>query len=134
MIFKGMPEDDLVKLINSFLDDRGREIPNPRPKVVDSGLRRPPTLREQIARVLRTELSLRADKNEMDTFTEANDFEVMETFNEEPSSRYELMEEEFLKNPEETPLAETGKFPSTGDDNPGNGKELETPEIKDESE
>ncbi len=44
------------------------------PMVLPSNMQRPPSLEQEIARFVRTELSARAAENENDTFEEANDF------------------------------------------------------------
>lgn len=67
--------EELSKLKRSMLDENGRETPNPRPKDVAIGLR-PPSLQEQIQRLIKVELSEQMQKQGAETFEEANDFEV----------------------------------------------------------
>lgn len=72
-----------------FLDDKGREIPDPSPISVPAAFRRPETLAEQIRRLIRSDkLKQMADDQEMDTFDEAEDFDIDDEF-WDPSSPYE---------------------------------------------
>lgn len=57
-------------------DTYGREIPDPRPVELPTGLRVRPTLQEEIQRYIRAEMSLRARDQGMETFEEANDFDI----------------------------------------------------------
>jgi len=55
------------------------------------------SLQQQIARVLRTELSKVADAQGFETYEEANDFDVDDGFDvQEPVSKYVDVQEEFL--------------------------------------
>lgn len=60
----------------SRLDEHGREIPDPTPVTIPSGFRRPPTLQEQVQRLVRGELSRRAAEQGFETFEDADDFDV----------------------------------------------------------
>lgn len=84
-------------------DDRGRELPDDTPIAVPLHWKRPPTLREMIQQHIRTEMSLTAGAEGMETFEEADDFEVDE--DPDPLSQYELREmaEERPKPPPEAP-------------------------------
>lgn len=57
-------------------NERGHEIPDQTPLEMPSGLRRPLSLHEEIRRFIRTELSQQAADNGVETFEEADDFEV----------------------------------------------------------
>lgn len=82
--------DMLKELTTSLIGlEDGREYPNPK-KLVLTGISRPPTLKEQIQRVLRTELSRQADEQGFETFEESQDFDIEEE--SEPLSGYELNE------------------------------------------
>lgn len=83
---------DLTKLTTSYLNEFGEEVNNPKPMAIPSGLKRPPTLQEQIKRVLRTELSRQVSEQGMETFEEAFDFDVDE--DPEPMGKYDVMEDE----------------------------------------
>lgn len=54
----------------------GREIPDPRPVEVPTGLRTRPTLQEEIKRYIRVEMSNRARDEGHESFEEADDFDV----------------------------------------------------------
>lgn len=95
--------NEFKKLRRSIIDDNGYEIPNPVPTDLDVGLR-PPSLQEQIQRLVRNELSQQMATQGAETFEEANDFEMPE--DEDPISPYvihDMVEEEPLPpvNPDE---------------------------------
>lgn len=69
-------------------DDRGREIPDPRPVEVPLNMKRPLTIQEEIQRFIRVEASLAAQAAEQETFEEADDFDVGD--DPEITSPYEL--------------------------------------------
>jgi len=71
-------------------DDYGREVPDPTPVSIPSGMSRPLQLHEQIKRMLRTEVSRLAADREKETFEEADDFDVDE--DGDPLSPYEIPE------------------------------------------
>lgn len=71
----------------SRLNSKGQEIPDSTPVEVPAGFKRPPSLEEQVQRLIRTSLSEWAERNEMETFEEAEDFEVGEDF--DPHTPYE---------------------------------------------
>lgn len=72
------------------LDEKGNEICDPTPAAVSVGFKRPPTLQEQIQRLVRTELSDQAAAQGNETFEEADDFEVGDDY--DPKSKYEIDE------------------------------------------
>lgn len=80
------------ELQRCILTDDGYEVNNPLPLVLDTGLKRPPTLAEQIKRVLRAEIDRSAMDGGMESYEDANDFDVDEE--ELPVSKYEVMEDE----------------------------------------
>lgn len=92
----------------SRLDERGREIPDPRRPVVPAGWRPPEPLAELVQRLVRSELSRQAVAEGQESFEEADDFEV----DEDPDdfvSAYEV--KEMVPEPgqdDATPL-DTGK-------------------------
>lgn len=89
--------EELKTLKESMLDDNGWEMPNPVPHNLDIGLDRPPTLQEQIQRVLRTELSRQAEMQGRETFDESVDFEVTDDFDADPpNTKYTVLEEEWV--------------------------------------
>lgn len=86
----------LVKLKKSdhaFFTEDGRELLNPVPLVLDV-TPRPPTLQEQIKRLMRVELSRRAAAEELETWDEANDFDIDDEANDAPATIYQQMVDE----------------------------------------
>lgn len=72
-----------------FLDEQGREIPDPQPIAIPSGFKQPETLAEQIRRLVRSEqMRSQADAQGFDTFEEAEDFDIDDDMFD-PSSPYE---------------------------------------------
>lgn len=85
--------DELSKMVHSKHDEKGREIPNPKPKIMNVSVR-PPSLQEQIQRLLRVELSRQVQDQGAETFDEANDLDVPEE-DPMPLSGYEVLEDEY---------------------------------------
>lgn len=123
---------ELSDLVESIMDENGHEVPNPRPMEIPTGFKRPSTLRDQIRRILRTEISLKAMEHEMESFDEANDFDVTDDFETlEQDTRYTVVEEEI---PQET---QSQTPPDSGPHgiNPGSeGVSGETNEIETEKQ
>lgn len=83
---------DKLKTLSESIHIDGLEFPNPIPVEAPLGIDRPPTLKEQIQRVMKIELGAQAAAQEMETFEESQDFDVdNDSF---PGSKYELMEDE----------------------------------------
>lgn len=80
-------KEELEKLDSALMTVDGKEILNPKPMYVDV-TPGPVSLKEQIQRLLRYELSARADAQGFESFEEANDLEFPE--DEEPLSGYEV--------------------------------------------
>lgn len=78
-----------MRFFEKQYDSEGREIPDPRPMAVPFGWDRPLTLAEQIKRMVRVELSREAAANELESFEEADDFDVDEDM-PEFTSAYEV--------------------------------------------
>lgn len=89
----------------ALLSDDGREILDPRPMTVPTGLGRPETLKDQIRRVLRQELSDQASRQGFESEEEANDFDVGDEFErgESLNTKYTVMEDEFPIRQNEPP-------------------------------
>lgn len=108
--------DELCKLMEAKLDERGHELCNPIPKDLAPSLGRPPTLQQQIQRLVRVHLSQQAMNQGMETFEESEDIEP----DDEPEirSEYELMHDEVMA-PRNKPVKESKQIdaeipPSTG--------------------
>lgn len=74
-------------------DELGRQVPDPRPVEVPVGLKRPLTLQEEIKRFVRSELSTRAAAEGVETFEEADDFELDEDPDLVHPTEYEMVPE-----------------------------------------
>lgn len=85
----------------------GQEVPDPTPVSVPHGWQRPLSLHEEIKRFIRLELSRGAQAVELETFEEAEDFEVEE--DPDPLSAYEIPE---------APLEAIGGVPQVDADPP----------------
>lgn len=94
-----------MKKARHSMDYQGRDLVNPLPMNVPIGVKRPPSLKEQIQRVIRQEVSYHAYHQGMESIEESEDFDVEdgdeveefvspyevkdmipETLNEKPSS------------------------------------------------
>lgn len=70
------------------LDDRGRELLDPRPVAPPVGYKRQPSMVEHIRNMVRSEmLAQAAQQADVDTFEEADDFDVGDDY--DPRSPYE---------------------------------------------
>lgn len=78
-------------MLGCKFDEKGREIPDPRPMAIPAGWDRPETLQDQIKRLIRVQLSQQAADTGQETFEEADDFDVPD---DEPDllSGYEVRE------------------------------------------
>lgn len=100
-------------------DSFGRQIPDPRPVEVPTGLRKPENLHESMRRMIRTELSRAAVASGVESFEEADDFEVDDGEDEAPLGPYEIVDmvpEPVAKDAsdlrtKELPLGEAGRQP-----------------------
>lgn len=92
-----------MRTVKEFLD--GLEYTSEVPVEVPAGFRRPLTMEERLQKYIRTELSRRAAADGVESFEEADDFEVEDE--EEFISPYELheMQEEFVLEPKAAPQA-----------------------------
>ncbi len=79
------------------LSEDGREVNDPRPMVIHTGLVKPLTLSEQVKRLMKVELSHQALDYGKETEEEANDFDVEDE--NLITSNYDLMEEEYVAAP-----------------------------------
>lgn len=76
-----------------MLDERGREIPDPKPMVHPLGIQVQETLAEKIKRMVRFELSRAASEQGHESFEDADDFDVGD--DDELRSPYELFDRNF---------------------------------------
>lgn len=73
----------------AFLDEHGHEVPDPSPLEIPSGFKRPDTLADQVARLVRSHrLAEAAAAAGAETFEESEDFEIDDDMFD-PSSPYE---------------------------------------------
>lgn len=72
-----------------WMDEKGREVPDPQPVAIPAGFKRPETLAEQVRRLVRSEkLAQDAADQGFETFEESEDFEIDDDMFD-PSSPYE---------------------------------------------
>lgn len=116
--------DELCELTVSMLDDRGREMPNPKPMELTAGLRRPENLQGQIQRLVRTALSQEVADQGMETFEEANDFDIVDGFDVHFNSTYQQMDEEYLDQSPE-PIKVEGSNDNLKKEEKENGSDLD---------
>lgn len=81
------------------LNDRGHEILDNTPIEIPLGWRKPESLTEQMRRLIRTEMSIRAQDQGFETFEEADDFDVDED-DPLPQSEWEMTYEPEGNDPE----------------------------------
>lgn len=80
----------MKKLLEKLKKRVGKTEPvDSKPMAIPVGFRRPPTLQEQVQRLIRNEASRYALENGMESFEDADDFEVGDDF--EPNSPHELV-------------------------------------------
>lgn len=84
-------------------DELGREIPDPRPLEIPAGFKKPESITDIIQRLVRTQLSQRAQEEGNETWEEANDFDMDDDDPDSLFTPYELQEMQ-----EERPLADPG--------------------------
>lgn len=78
----------------SVLNERGHEVPDATPVAMPVGFRKPESLQDQIQRLVRNELSARAASQGMETFEEADDFDVGDDDGDNFRSKHELDDEQ----------------------------------------
>lgn len=72
------------------LDANGHEIPDPTPIALPTGFRKPETLAETVARLVRHQVSEHAELHGMETFEEADDFDIPDDPSD-PSTPFETI-------------------------------------------
>lgn len=76
-------------MVKTKYDDQGRELPDPTPKAMPVGFKRPESLDEQIRRLIRTHMSDTAEEQGYESFEEADDFDV-EDDDYDPETPFEM--------------------------------------------
>lgn len=69
-------------------DEKGREIPDPKPLELPIGFKRPESLAEQVQRLVRNQVSQYAAMHGEETFEEADDFDIEDDV--DPTTPYEV--------------------------------------------
>lgn len=82
-----------LESITNSIHVNGKEYCNPIPTHIPVEGERPLTLKEQVQRLFKNELSAMAESQEYETFEESQDFEIPDEF-EIPLSKYQKMLEE----------------------------------------
>lgn len=79
-------------------DQFGRELVDPKPIEIPAGMKRPESINEMMARLVKNEISVMASRQGFETLDEASDFEVDGDHFEDRMSRHQLMAEEIEEN------------------------------------
>lgn len=83
----------------SVLNEYGEEINDPEPLFIDVAARRRPSLTERVKSMVQMEFSRIAERDGMESFDEANDFDVLDDFEvDDPITQYEekFLQEEYM--------------------------------------
>ncbi|AXQ65629.1 MAG: hypothetical protein [Microviridae sp.] len=75
-----------------MLNKRGQEVPDPTPVEIPAGLRKPESMEDMIRRFVRVEGTRVAESQGMESFEEANDFELESTELDELPTPYDVPE------------------------------------------
>lgn len=92
--------DELQGLEKAMINEHGKEMLNPMPIEIPSSLKKPPSLQDRIAALVKGQLSQQAAQQEYETLDEANTFDLADDLVIELSG-YELAEEEIPVAPED---------------------------------
>ena len=107
------------------LNEKGQEVLDPTPVVLDVGPR-PLPLVDRIKRAVKHELSEMAQNTGYESFEEANDFDIEDQFSEtDHISGYEVVEMQ-EEEPDEARLATTGQSEATPQGAASDNQEIET--------
>lgn len=88
----------LTKIDRAIYDAQGRELMNPIPYQPEGVRPKSLSLRDQMKRLLKTELSMQMASQEVETLEEANNFDIPDPNEIEMTSVYE-MDDEYLSGP-----------------------------------
>lgn len=129
---KKFNDEDLRHEVKATLDDLGREIPDPKPMAVK--VMRHESDRDRIRRMIREEMSIAAEAGGMESFEEADDFDIEDPWDtyHTSESKYELVDEEYpieLGAPDPDPQV-ADDAPGDSDDPPADPPEQPDPEVK----
>lgn len=104
--------DKLTKLATAYLNQKGQEVNNPKPLNLAPGIGRPPTLQEQIQRIMRKEVSQQASAQGFETFEESQDFDIEDSFDSDQyETVYTTMTEESPEPPPADPVLDPPPSP-----------------------
>lgn len=111
------------------LDDRGRELLDPRPMAPPVGYTRQPSMVEHIRNMVRSEaLRQAAEAAEADTFEEADDFDIEEDY--DPHTPYEAVFDPPPVDVPPSPPENQGTQPKAGETAPSPAPERDEPGSK----
>lgn len=100
----------------------GKEVVDPTPSIINTGLRKRESIQDQIRRMIRTEASMYAMENGQESFEEADDFDIAD----DPidyTSPYEMSFDPEMEQPstqfvEEVPVSSTTEVPPSDEKQP----------------
>ena len=92
---KKFDDEEVRHQVKASLDEFGREITDPNPRV--QAIRQPESQRDRIRRIVREEVSAAADDQGFETFEESQDFEIEDPWDASHlgESSYELLDDEY---------------------------------------
>lgn len=107
-------------------NELGQQIPDQTPIEVPLGFQKPETIEQKMQRLIRTEISARAEEHGMESFEEADDFDVPDDEDDNMDlweSQYQMteMQEQYFEIPPSARPVEQSS--STGDPSPPGGDE-----------
>lgn len=115
----------------SYHDEKGREVNSPIPAFDIDPVHMGDTELDRIKGLIRTEMSNVAHKHQMETFEEANDFDIDDPF-DEPIAESRYMREDYLpapsKDDDPPPVESEGGRSLSSDDDAGVGGKPSTDE------
>lgn len=112
-------DEYLQTITKSHLDKNGHEVPNPKPLVAYTGLNKPLSMKEEIARILsHSRFANEMRRQGQETEEEANDFNVGDDMvDPNYNSKYTVMhDEEPPQRRTQDPLPETEEEPTLSPD------------------
>jgi len=117
-------EEKINTLTESYLDDNGKEVNSPVPFSINVTPKKM-SIRDEIQKVMRTELSHQAMLQGMESFDDANDFDIDDEFDlDERNSDYELLEDEYPDFNYENMQGSNGEGHGGTGQEPGDGRSM----------